>query len=117
MVPVRSSGFVVNGPRHDRTTIDWPGRPRAGKSPSEDRGGIPMKSCRVRLFLSILVGIILIPPLLWIGVVLIAPTGWAKRQVVASLEARTHRSVRLESLSVCLLGGIQLVNLEIGSPK
>jgi hypothetical protein len=76
-----------------------------------------MKSCRVRLVVSILVGIILIPPLLWAGVVLVAPTGWAKRQVVACLEARTQRSVRLEGLSVCLFGGIQLVNLEIGSPQ
>ncbi len=46
-----------------------------------------------------------------------APTGWAKRHVVAALEARTHRSVRLEGLSVCLLGGIRLANLEIGSPQ
>jgi len=76
-----------------------------------------MKSSRVRLCVSILVGIILIPPLLWVGVVLVAPTGWAKHHVVAALEARTHRSVRLEGLSVCLLGGIRLANLEIGSPQ
>ena len=63
------------------------------------------------------VGIALIPPILWIGVVMVAPTGWAKRHVVAVLEARTHRSVRLEGLSVCLLGGIRLANLEIGSPQ
>jgi AsmA-like C-terminal region len=117
MVPVRTFRFVVIGSRHDRTNRDRPGWPRAGKSPSDDRGGIPMKSCRLRLFLSILSGIILIPPLLWVGVVLIAPTGWAKRHVVACLEARTHRQVRLERLSVRLFGGIQLVNLEIGSPQ
>ena len=76
-----------------------------------------MKSCRVRLFVSILVGIILIPPILWIGVVMVAPTGWAKRHVVAALEARTHRSVRVEGLSVCLLGGIHLTSLEIGSSQ
>jgi len=76
-----------------------------------------MKRSRVRLFVSIVVGIILIPPLLWVGVVLVAPTEWAKHHVVAALEARTHRSVRLEALSVCLLGGIRLANLEIGSPR
>jgi hypothetical protein len=76
-----------------------------------------MKSCRVRLFVSILGGIILIPPILWVGVVLVAPTGWAKHHVVACLEARTHRSVRLEGLSVRLLGGIRLTSLEIGSSQ
>jgi AsmA protein len=75
-----------------------------------------MKSSRVRLCVLVLVGFILIPPLLWVGVVLVAPTDWAKHHVVAALEARTHRSVRLEGLSVCLLGGIRLANLEIGSP-
>ena len=76
-----------------------------------------MKCSRVRFCLLILVGILLIPPILWVGVVLAAPTGWAKGHVIACLEARTHRSVRLEGLSVCLLGGIRLANLEIGSPQ
>ena len=33
------------------------------------------------------VAVLLIPPLLWVGVVLVAPTDWAKRHVVAALEA------------------------------
>src|SRR5215472_1494018 len=62
-------------------------------------------------------GIGLIPLFLWIGLLLVAPTGWARRQVIAALEARTGRSVRLDSLSVHLLGGLQLSNLSIGSPQ
>jgi hypothetical protein len=93
---------------------DGPERERARARTGE---GFPMKRSGVRLCVSILGGIILIPPILWVGVVLAAPTGWARRHVVACLEARTHRSVRLEGLSVCLLGGIRLTNLEIGSPR
>ena len=72
---------------------------------------------RWRWYVRILCGLVLLPPLLWLLVVLIAPTGWARRQVVARLEARSGRRVALEGLSVGLLGGIRLVNLEIGSPQ
>ena len=76
-----------------------------------------MTSLRIRRFALILCVVICIPPLLWLGIVLIAPTGWAKRHLVAALEARSGRLVRLEGLSVRLLGGIRLTNLEIGSPQ
>jgi hypothetical protein len=46
----------------------------------------------------------------------VAPTPWAKGRVIAALEARTGRSVRLESLAVAPLGGVRLSKLEIGSP-
>jgi AsmA protein len=59
---------------------------------------------------------ILAPVLLWLAVILVAPTGWAKRRVVAVLESRSGRSVGLERLSVCPLGGVRLTNLEIGAP-
>lgn len=62
-------------------------------------------------------GMAAIPPVLWILIVLVAPTGWARRQVVARLEARSGRRVALEGVSVGLFGGIHLKNLEIGSPK
>lgn len=62
-------------------------------------------------------GVAAIPPVLWILIVLVAPTGWARRQVVARLEARSGRRVALEGVSVGLFGGIHLTNLEIGSPK
>jgi AsmA-like C-terminal region len=72
---------------------------------------------RLRRYALYLVAVLLIPPLLWVGAVLIAPTGWAKTRVMALLEARTGRSIRLERLSARLLGGIRLTNLEIGSPR
>jgi AsmA-like C-terminal region len=72
---------------------------------------------RLRRYALYLVAVLLIPPLLWVGAVLIAPTGWANTRVTALLEARTGRSVRLERLSARLLGGIRLTNLAIGSPR
>jgi hypothetical protein len=76
-----------------------------------------MKSRRFRRFALLAFASLFIPPLLWLGVVLVAPTNWAKSRVVAALEAGTRRSVRLERLSARLLGGFQLTNLEIGSPQ
>ena len=64
-----------------------------------------------------LAGLALIPPLLWIGVVLVAPTAWARRHVVAALEASSGRSVALAGVSVPLLGGVELKGLAFGSPK
>jgi AsmA protein len=58
----------------------------------------------------------LIPPLLWLAVVVLFPTGWARRQLVAAVQSRSGRRVQLDGLSVCLFGGIRLTNLEIGSP-
>ncbi len=72
---------------------------------------------RTRRYALVVMGIGLIPLFLWIGLLLIAPTGWARRQVIAALESRSGRSVRLESLSVHLLGGLRLLNLSIGSPQ
>src|SRR5262249_31067514 len=57
------------------------------------------------------------PLVVWLGIVLIAPTGWAKRHVIGVLEARSGRLVRLEGLRARYWGGIRLTNLEIGSPK
>src|SRR5262245_52742466 len=65
----------------------------------------------------LVVGLGLIPPLFWLAVVVIAPTGWARRHVRKVLESRSGRPVSLERLSVCPLGGIHLTNLEIGSPR
>jgi len=76
-----------------------------------------MTSLRIRRYALILCVILCIPPLLWLGIVLIAPTGWARGHLVAALEARSGRLVRLEGLSVRLLGGVRLTNLEIGSPQ
>ena len=72
---------------------------------------------RWRWYVRIVCGLALVPLLLWLAVVLVAPTGWARRLIVARLEARSGRRVALDGLSVGLLGGIRLTNLEIGSPQ
>jgi AsmA protein len=72
---------------------------------------------RWRWYARILCGLALLPPLLWLLVVLVAPTGWARRQIVARLESRSGRRVSLEGVSVGLMGGIRLTNLQIGSPQ
>ncbi len=72
---------------------------------------------RLRWYVWLLIGLILTPPLLWVAVVVVAPTGWAKAKLVAILESRSGRRVGLEGVSVRFLGGIELTNLEIGSPK
>jgi hypothetical protein len=76
-----------------------------------------MTNHRLRRYALCVFTVLLIPPLLWVGVVLIAPTDWAKRHIVAALEAGTKRSVRLERLSARWFGGIRLTNLEVGSPR
>ena len=72
---------------------------------------------RIRRYALGLIALLLIPPLLWIGVVFLAGTSWARRQVVAALEARSGRSVSLDGLAVPLTGGVELSGLAFGSPK
>jgi AsmA-like C-terminal region len=76
-----------------------------------------MTNLRFRRYALCVFIVLLIPPLLWVGVVLIAPTDWAKSHIVAAVEAASRRSVRLDRLSVRWLGGVRLTNLEIGSPR
>ena len=63
-----------------------------------------MKCHRVRRYALGLAGLALIPPLLWIGVVLVAPTAWARRHVVAALEAQEWAFGCASGLSVPLAG-------------
>jgi AsmA protein len=65
----------------------------------------------------VVVALCLLPLVLWVGVVLVAPSDWAKRRVVAALEARSGRCVVLQRLAVRLLGGVELTDLELGSPQ
>jgi AsmA protein len=65
----------------------------------------------------VLIGLILVPGVLWVSVVLVAPTDWARRRVIAALEARSGRSVALQRVSVQLLGGVSVTDLQIGSPQ
>jgi uncharacterized protein involved in outer membrane biogenesis len=72
---------------------------------------------RTRRYALVLLGIGLLPLVFWVGLLLVAPTAWARRQVIAALESRSGRLVRLDSLSVHPLGGLRLVNLSFGSPQ
>ena len=76
-----------------------------------------MKCHRVRRYALGLAGLALIPPLLWIGVVLMAPTAWARRHVVAALEASSGRSVALAGLSVPLLRWSRADGLDVRLAK
>ena len=68
------------------------------------------------LGLMIPLGIVLTPLLLWVLIVLIAPTNWARSHLVSRLERSSGRSVQIDELDVCLGGGIELSGLKIGAP-
>jgi AsmA protein len=72
---------------------------------------------RLRWYVWLPAGVMLTPLVLWLLLILVLPTAWAKRTVVAALEARSGRPIRMERLSLCPMGGIHLVDLEIGSPQ
>lgn len=76
-----------------------------------------MKRRRIRwLGIMIPLGAIAAPFVLWVLVVLIAPTNWARSQVVHALERSSGRSAQIDKLNACLLGGIDLSGLRIGAP-
>lgn len=68
------------------------------------------------LGLAVPLAVLLTPPLLWVLIVLVTPTSWARSRVISALEQASGRSVQLDQLSVCLGGGIELSNLKIGAP-
>ncbi len=70
-----------------------------------------------RLGLMIAAGVLAAPVLLWLLIVLVAPTNWARTHVVAALERASGRSVQLDDLDVCLSGAIELAGLRIGAPQ
>jgi AsmA protein len=76
-----------------------------------------MTTHRLRRYALVFCLPILVPPLIWIGVVLVAPTAWARGLLVSVLEARSGRGVHLDGLKVRWFGGIELTNLEIASPR
>jgi AsmA protein len=69
-----------------------------------------------RLVLLSTLGVLLAPPAMWVLIVLVAPTNWARSHVVAALQEQSGRTVQIDDLDVCLGGGISLANLRIGAP-
>jgi AsmA protein len=61
-------------------------------------------------------GVVLLPPFLWVALVSVAPTDWARQRFAARMSAATGRSVRIATVRVGVLGGIYLTGLEIGAP-
>jgi uncharacterized protein involved in outer membrane biogenesis len=69
------------------------------------------------LGVAIPLAVLLSPLLLWVLIVMVAPTSWARAHVVSALERSSGRAVHLDDLGVCLGGGIELTNLKIGAPQ
>lgn len=75
-----------------------------------------MRCRRFRRLMLIPPGIALLPVVAWFLICSLAPTEWARVHLASVLERASGRSVGLESLSICLGGGVDLVNLKIGAP-
>ncbi len=65
-----------------------------------------------RLVLALLV----LPPALWALVLAIAPTEWARRTVAGALSQAVHQPVQIGGVRLGVLGGIQVLDLQIGPP-
>src|SRR5262245_43639788 len=87
------------------------------RGPLGDQGRIPMKRPRLGPRRLVLIGLVVIPLLVWVLILVLVPTEWARSRVVARLSAASGRSVRLGALRVGPLGGIRLTSLEIGTPR
>src|SRR6516162_6472966 len=70
-----------------------------------------------RRFRRVVLGVFLLPPLLWAVVLAIIPTDCARQKIAERLSAASGRSVKLGKIRVGMLGGVHLGDLEIGSPR
>jgi hypothetical protein len=70
--------------------------------------------CCRRLWLLALV--VVAPGVLWVLVLTLIPTGWARDRLVAALERETGRSIGLEDVRLGLLGGLHLRGLAVAQP-
>lgn len=75
-----------------------------------------MKCRRFRRLMLVPIGIVSLPVVAWCLIVMVAPTDWARVHVASALERASGRSVGLDSLSICLGGGVDLIDLKIGAP-
>lgn len=71
---------------------------------------------RSRRLLPAILGVFLLPPLFWCGLVAVAPTDCARRKIEARLSTASGRSVTIGRVAVGVLGGVSLHDLRIGSP-
>jgi len=75
-----------------------------------------MECGRLRRLWLIPAGLVILPAVLWVLIVVAAPTSWARNRFALGIERATGRTARLDRLSVCFFGGLRLSNLEIGAP-
>jgi uncharacterized protein involved in outer membrane biogenesis len=74
-----------------------------------------MKRRRVRLRRLVPLAFLLIPPLFWATILAVTPTEWARARIVSKLAEETRRPIRLGGLKIGVLGGIYLLDLEVGA--
>ena len=58
-----------------------------------------------------------VPSLVWVFVVLVTPTGWARSRLTARIEAATGRVVRIGSVRLGLLGDLKILDLSLAEPS
>jgi hypothetical protein len=75
-----------------------------------------MKRPRIRLRWLVLLAFLLLPPVLWVLLLSVVPTGWARQRIAERMSAGSGRSVRLATVRLGVFGGIYLTGLEIGAP-
>ena len=63
-----------------------------------------------------LLALLLAPPTAWVALVMLCPTGWARRAVERQIEARTGCPSRVDRLSIGLFGGVRLEGVRIDEP-
>jgi len=64
----------------------------------------------------LILGLFLLPLVCWALLLVVIPTGWARKRIVAALSEATGRPVRLEALHVGAFGGVRLSALAVGAP-
>lgn len=65
----------------------------------------------------LLLGLVVLPLLVWGLFLLIIPTDWARGRIVAALREATGRSVQLAEIHVGPLGRVRLAALRVGAPS
>lgn len=75
-----------------------------------------MNCPRIKRFKWFVLGVALLPPLLWALVLVLMPTEWARLRIEQAMRAMTGHEVRLQGVSLCLLGELRVTGLEVTQP-
>ena len=79
--------------------------------------GSPMSCPLIRRRLRFLaIGLVAAFLLVWGGILVLAPTSWARDRIVKRLSEKTGRTVHLDRVRVGVFGGVRLENLTIAEP-